>query len=90
MAWIFEDEKNAYAEAILQRLSLLRAVVPMLWPLEVANVLVVGERRKRIAEAKMSRWISVLSGLPIDIDDETNTRAWNETLNLARPQTVRL
>ena len=82
MAWIFEDETDAYAEAVLRRLATHRAIVPSLWPLEVINALIVDERRKRIAEAKISRWIRVLTGLPIDIDDETNTRAWNETLNL--------
>ena len=84
MAWIFEDETDAYAEAVLRRIATHRAIVPSLWPLEVINALIGGERRKRIAEAKISRWINVLTGLPINIDDETNVRAWNETLNLAR------
>ena len=30
------------------------------------------------------RWIGILKRLPIVIDDETNTRAWSDTLALAR------
>jgi len=42
MAWSFEDETNEYAEAVLDRLANARAIVPALWPLEVANALAHG------------------------------------------------
>ena len=47
MAWSFEDESDDYADAALDRLATLSAIVPALWPLEVANALLMGERRKR-------------------------------------------
>ena len=37
MAWGFDDEADAYAEAILDKIPDLQAHVPSLWPLEVAN-----------------------------------------------------
>lgn len=37
MAWSFEDESDEYADAVLDRLSTARALVPAVWPLEVAN-----------------------------------------------------
>jgi hypothetical protein len=49
MAWSFDDETDAYSDAVLDRLAITRAVVPVLWPLEVANALLMGERRKRCA-----------------------------------------
>jgi predicted nucleic acid-binding protein len=84
MAWVFEDETDANAEAVLDRLASTRAIAPSLWPLEVANALLVGERRKRIAEAKMIQWLNVLGALPIDIDAETAAHAWSDTIALAR------
>jgi predicted nucleic acid-binding protein len=84
MAWSFEDETDEYADAVLDRLAKARAVVPALWPLEVSNALLMGERRKRSTEANTIAWTGILSALPIVIDDETNAHAWSDALNLAR------
>jgi predicted nucleic acid-binding protein len=84
MAWSFEDESDDYADAVLDRLASASAVVPALWPLEVANALLMGERRKRSTEAETIKWTGILAALPIIIDDETNAHAWSDTLGLAR------
>lgn len=84
MAWSFADETSAYADAVLDSLAASRTIVPVLWPLEVANALLMGERRKRSTEAETIRWVGILKRLPIVIDDETNTRAWSDTIALAR------
>ena len=84
MAWRFEDEVDEYADAVLERLADTRAVVPALWPLEVANALLMGERRKRSTEADTIKWTGILASLPIAIDGETNSHAWSDTLSLAR------
>jgi len=84
MAWSFEDEVDQYADAVLERLADTRAVVPGLWSLEVANALLMGERRKRSTEAETIRWTGILAALPITIDGETNSHAWSDTLSLAR------
>jgi predicted nucleic acid-binding protein len=84
MAWFFQDETDAYAEAVEDALARVEAVVPAIWPLEVANTLVVSERRKRSMEAQATTWLSYLRALPIVVDDETATRAWDDTLSLAR------
>jgi len=41
--------------------------VPALWPLEVANAAIVGERRKRLDEARTQRFIVLLEALPITL-----------------------
>jgi predicted nucleic acid-binding protein len=84
LAWFFEDEADAYAEAVQDSLATASALVPGLWPLEVANALLVGERRKRTTEAKATKFLTLLKSLPITTDEETGTRAWQETLHLAR------
>ncbi len=48
LAWLFLDEQDPYADAIVARLPNLEMLVPRLWHLEVANVLLVGERRRRV------------------------------------------
>ena len=84
MAWSFADETDAYADAVLDGLTTSRAIVPVLWPLEVANALLMGERRKRSTEAETIKWTGILSSLPIVVDSETNAHAWRDTLSLAR------
>ena len=84
MVWGFEDEADDYAEAILGRMPDLQAHVPSLWPLEVANALLVGERRKRITPAESARFLALLEAFPITVDDETVAHAWADTMHLAR------
>ena len=84
MAWGFEDEADDYAAAILERMPALQAHVPSLWPLEVANALLVGERRRRITPADTTRFLAILGALPITVDEETVAHAWADTMHLAR------
>jgi hypothetical protein len=70
----FADESDEYADAVLDRLATTSAVVPALWPLEVANALLVGERCKRSTQAETIEWTGMLASLPIVFDGETNAR----------------
>ena len=88
MAWYFKDEMNDYANAVRDGMARSHALVPSLWPLEVANTVVMGERRKRSTPAQAATWLSLLGVLPIAVDGETTARAWGETLNLARGQNL--
>ena len=60
------------------------AVVPALWPLEVANTLLMGERRKRSSQMDTVAWMGFLSALPITVDTEAAKRAFGDIANLAR------
>lgn len=64
------------------------AVVPSLWLLEVANVLLVCELRGRIAEGDSERLLAKLLTLPISIAQEAfgGVQRTYETLTLAREQ----
>lgn len=84
LAWLFEDEADAYAEAVEDSLIEASAVVPSLWHLEIANGALIGERRKRTTEAKVTQFLSLLNSLSITADEETAAKAWQETLQLAR------
>ncbi|MHB8418988.1 MAG: type II toxin-antitoxin system VapC family toxin [Myxococcales bacterium] len=84
IAWCFEDEASAATDAILDRLADETAVVPSLWHLEVANVLALGERKRRLTPARATEFVSLLQGLPIGVDAETPARALGAILDLAR------
>jgi predicted nucleic acid-binding protein len=84
MVWAFEDETDPYAEAVADSLSHARVFVPSLWHLETANALLVGERRKRLTEAQVAQFMTVLQSFPITMDEETTLHAWQDTLHLAR------
>ncbi len=88
MAWYFADESNVYADAVLSDLESARALVPSHWKLEVANTVLVGERRKRSTEAQAAAWLGILESLAIEVDDETTSHAWSGTLALARSQNL--
>ena len=83
-SWCFEDEADAAGDAVLRRLAASRAAVPGIWALEVANVLLGAERRKRLTAADSARFLGLLESLPIEVDAHTAARAPREVLALAR------
>jgi predicted nucleic acid-binding protein len=84
LGWAFRDEVSPYAEAVLDRLPFAPAFVPGIWPLEIANALLVAERRGRTTQARTVEIIAALASLPITVDNETSERAMRDTLSLAR------
>jgi predicted nucleic acid-binding protein len=84
MSWCFKDETNQYADAVLERLSEGTAFVPSIWPLEVVNVLLVAERKKRLSKAGSVRFLTLLSQLPIIVEHGRPERIMMDLLALAR------
>lgn len=83
LAWVYPDE---ITDAVFRVFGLLRqsgAWVPGLWRLEVANALQTGIRRKRHDADFRDATLADLSRLPIQIDPETDQRAWGPTVELA-------
>jgi predicted nucleic acid-binding protein len=69
LSWCFEDEKTHYAQSILYAMEKSRAIVPALWSIEVANVLTLAQRRKRISHTQAIAFREYLSMLAIEVDD---------------------
>jgi predicted nucleic acid-binding protein len=84
LAWFFKDEADRYADAVAGRFPAARAAVPAIWPVEIANAVLTGERRQRSTEAQATKWLGYLGSLPIAVDEATNDRAWGDVLSLAR------
>ena len=58
--------------------------VPTVWWLEIANGLLVAERRKRISQADAAEAFAISLNLPVTTDTETGLRAGKESASLAR------
>ena len=86
LSWCFEDEASPETDALFERVRDLGAVVPGLWHLEVANVLLQAEKRGRITAGDVTMRLDLIAALPITTDSETTARAWREILALARAQ----
>lgn len=83
MTWCFEDESDDYADAVLDSLKNATALVPTIWPLEVANVLLLSKRNGKITDMQSISFIDTLSALPIVIDHSTSSRAMHSVFVLA-------
>lgn len=66
MAWVFADEANPTADALLQRLEHSDSIVvpAVLWALEVRNTLRSAVRRKRLTETEAEQRRLALLDLP--------------------------
>jgi len=84
MSWCFVDEFNVEAATLLRLLPASEAFVPSHWPLEMAHVLLKGERRGRIGRSEADRFLALLGSLPITVDEEPMIDTFPRVLDLAR------
>lgn len=89
MRWLLKDgsvERLAYADKVLGLLIQddAQAVVPGVWPLEVANVIVKAQAKGLVSEARATAFIGLLDDMGISVDTRTAERALTDTLQLAR------
>src|SRR6516225_8641239 len=85
LAWCLEAETTAYTEGVLDLLTGGReALVPSLWPYEVANVLALAERKRRATWATIRSFLDRMYSLPIRVDESGMTAAFEQALSIAR------
>lgn len=84
MSWCFADEANEESARIQDRLVAEAALVPAHWYLEVANVLAMAEKRKRISTADSTHFLQLLGMLDIQFDHSFADRAFDLLLPLCR------
>ena len=68
LTWCFKNEATAAADRVLERLAAEVASVPAIWHLEIANVLALSERRRRITPAHSAEFIALLETLEIVVE----------------------
>ena len=85
LAWCFPDEHTTYAEAVLDLLGNgVEAIAPAIWPFEVGNALLVGEKRHRVTVAQVTSILRRIADLPISVDPVQIDHAFQRILPLAR------
>ncbi len=87
MRWLLASNKSSdqhYAETVLDSLLENEAVVPGLWHLEAANVMLEAERRGVLQAGETEKFLCQLERLPIRVDNGTASQAFGRTLSLAR------
>lgn len=84
VVWGFEDEDSAYADRTLELLDTDAAVAPAIWPLEVANAILTGERRGRLSAADTTRFLELLGGLPVVVEDVALAGTLGTVLDVGR------
>ena len=69
LAWGLPDETSKEADRFLSRISMRSVLwVPALWWYEMANALLMAQRRKRLGEAERIRLMELYRRLPIRTD----------------------
>ena len=84
IAWCFPDEASDYADRVLVALAGHTVIVPAVWALEVANALLVGERRKRLKSPEILRFAALLEELSMMQESQAVSEIINGVLPLAR------
>jgi predicted nucleic acid-binding protein len=89
MAWCFVDEATRKTDDLLDSLTgARRAYTPSIWPLEVANVVLVSERKARISQKDAARFLVLLWELPVTIDQEMTPLIIQSILKLGRTHQI--
>jgi len=84
LSWCFASEASERGDIVLSALRKSYAVVPSLWPFEIASSLVVAERRQRITPAESEQFVQQLRRLQIHIERRESLWLWQAILPLAR------
>jgi predicted nucleic acid-binding protein len=88
LAWCFSDEATPQTTALLESLESKKAIVPAIWPLEIGNILLSAQRRKRISYADVSQYLELFSNINIQIEFESMHRYFHEILSLAHAENL--
>lgn len=84
MTWLFSDEATPQTAKLLERLGDETVLVPGWWFLEVANVLAIAERKRRINTLQSEEFIAELLKLGLEVDNDASGRAFDHLLPLCR------
>ena len=83
LAWMLEEAESHRALPIREHVEQDGAIVLAHRPLEVANSLLIAERRKRIGRQDRVDALADLGKLTIDLDGDTARHDWQPTSRLA-------
>ena len=84
IAWVHPAQATPQTEALLEAVYNGAVVeAPALWPLEVANALLVLVRRKKLSADERQRSLVALQNLAVELDHEMSSLAFTKLSTLA-------
>lgn len=88
LGWLLPDAQESnrqYSANVLESLKGdAQALVPVVWSLEVANVLARGEAKGVIRESQIKAFVELLAGTRVATDLASASQSLRETLELSR------
>lgn len=85
IGFLLKDEHGTSALKALDAIERgVATSVPAHWSVEVANGLIMAERRKRASQADITEALALVAALPVETDAETAQRAVSDSAALAR------
>lgn len=84
LAWYFEEDQTPAALDVLQKIEIEGLLVPPLWWSELANGLLMGERRGRRTTDESRGFLKLIRALPITVDHVSPGEIGDHILTVAR------
>jgi predicted nucleic acid-binding protein len=84
LSWLLPDDRGTATDALADELERTTAVVPAIWPYEVANALLVAQRRTRIGDDDLLRVRRALAALPIEVEAVASDNVLSAVSDLGR------
>lgn len=85
LAWALDDETSPYADAVQDAIAAGEvAVAPCHWQIEVANGLLMAERRERIDATSADAFLEALEKVPIRTEDPSLPTVRSKVVGAAR------
>ena len=83
LSWFLDDETAEDAWTVLDLVTREGAAVPVIWRFELANGMLMAERRRRMTANERASALTQLAGLPITVDRLGPAQAWRATVDFA-------
>lgn len=84
ISWYFADEKTEKINQLRDQLFEGVIIVPLLWSIEICNVITVACKRGRIKSEEAQQLLVDLKNLPDAFDSETEAMVWEYSFQLAQ------
>lgn len=88
LSWCFADESSPESDEIAQQVIKGGAIVPAIFHLELANVLLQSEKRGRLTRQDSAARLQLIGQLPIQTDPQLPSNWVAEILELARANSL--
>jgi predicted nucleic acid-binding protein len=81
---LLPDEAGERSALLLGEIKEGGAVAPTLWQLEIVNMLMTAERRKRLNASEVNRLLEAIDALPVTLQPGLTSKQRGDLVHLAR------